>query len=484
MPSLTTPLRRRSPLLWSLLLLAIPAVLLAHARLRRSVPASGDRLPRSPTTLTLWFSERPQLPFTRLHLIGPGGVAEPLGTVSATSGFGVTAPLLHPLAAGSYVVVWQTGAADGHVTRGRFGFTVNTAPAALPPAAQAGPPAAAESSSRRDRAATPDEILRVDTNPEAASAEGEQAATAWVADIALLTEVGAIVFVLVVLRALRGVGHELPNAAEASRRLAQAALVLVFMAMLSRLYVESALVNGPRFALDRDALRTLLSATTWGNGWLVGAAGAVILLVALFIAGARPATGWPLAGVGGAALALAPALTGHAVADAAHPALAVAADFLHVIGASVWLGTLLLVVLVGIPTILRLDAATRGRTVVALVRAFNPLALAGAALVVATGAISAALHLETLADLWRSPYGRTLLVKLGTVACVVLLGAYNWRRLTPTLGDAASPRRLRYSAALELLFAAGVLAVTAALVGTPTPDVTDTPPSASATGIP
>ena len=96
------------------------------------------------------------------------------------------------------------------------------------------------------------------------------------------------------------------------------------------------------------------------------------------------------------------------------------------------------------------------------------------------GVLSAVLHLTTLADLWTTPYGRTLLLKLGTVGCVVLVGAYNWRRLTPMLGGPESPRHLRRSAALELLVAAAVLAVTAVLVGTATPDRVDHPPSVTA----
>lgn len=480
MPSdLTTPFRRRRALLWSLLLLAVPAVLLAHARLVRSTPSTGERLVRSPGAITLWFSERPQLAFTRLRLLGPGGTEVPLGAATALGDRGITAPVPHPLAAGAYVVVWQTGAADGHVTSGRFGFTVNTAPATAAPAA---PP---ESASRRDRAAGErgNEFLRVDT-AETTPSPGQEAVTAWVADIALLTVVGAVVFVLVVLRALRDVGHDMPNAEESARRIAQAALVLVFIAMLSRLYMESAFVNGARAASDGGAVQTLLVATTWGNGWLVGAAGALILLVALIIAGRRAVTGWRLAGAGGVALALSPALTGHAVADPQHPVLAVVTDTLHVLGACVWLGTLLLIVLVGIPTVLRRERGERGPLIAALVHAFHPLALTAAVLVAATGVISASLRLTTLADLWTSPYGRTLVLKLGTVACVVLLGAYNWRRLTPTLGDEESPRRFRRSASLELLLAAAVLALTAVLVGTATPERADTLPPTAAAGMP
>lgn len=479
MPSSSiAPRAGRRSLLWSLLLLAIPAALLAHARLRRSAPASGERLGSSPAAITLWFSERPQLPFTRLRLIGPGGAEIGLGAPSAVSSLGVSAQVLRPLVAGAYVVVWQTGAADGHVTSGRFGFTVNTVPTTAAPVAPV-PPRTGES--RRDRAAGDrgNEFLRLDSAEAARPTAAQEAVTAWVAYIALLTIVGAVVFVLVVLRVLRRAGQPLPNAADAARRLAQASLVLVFIAMLSRLYMESALVNGTRAATNTDAVRTLVLSTTWGNGWLVGAAGALILLVALVLAGRRT-SGWTLAAAGCAALALSPALTGHAVADVEHPLLAIAADALHVLGASIWLGTLLLIVLVGIPVVRRREAGERGPAVVALLRAFNPLALTGAALVGATGVLSAVLHLTTLADLWTTPYGRTLLLKLGTVGCVVLVGAYNWRRLTPTLGGPESPRHLRRSAALELLVAAAVLAVTAVLVGTATPDRVDHPPSVTA----
>lgn len=487
MPSdLTTPFRRRRALLWSLLLLAIPAVLLAHARLVRSTPSSGERLARSPAAIALWFTERPQLPFTRLRLLGPGGAELPLGTVSSVGDVGVTAAVPRALTAGAYVVVWQTAAADGHVTRGRFGFTVNTAAATGAPAAPSGPAGPASAERRRDRAAEQpgNEFLRLEAGQAENPSAGQEAVTAWVAYIALLTVVGAVVFVLIVLRALRSVGWELPNAEEAARRLAQAALVLVFIAMLSRLYMESSLVNGPKDAADGDAIRVLLVATVWGNGWLVGAAGAVILLVALVVAGRRARSGWRLAGVGGVALALSPALTGHAVADVQHPVLAVVTDALHVLGACTWLGTLLLVVLVGIPTVLRRAPGERGAALVALVRAFNPLALAGAALVAATGVVSTALRLTSVPDLWTTSYGRTLLVKLGTVACVIILGAYNWRRLTPTLGDPESPRRLRRTAAMELLLAAGVLAVTAVLVGTATPERHDQTASTASAAAP
>ena len=76
-------------------------------------------------------------------------------------------------------------------------------------------------------------------------------------------------------------------------------------------------------------------------------------------------------------------------------------------------------------------------------------------------------HLHYPAALWTTPYGRTFLVKLVLVLGVVALGAWNWRRVRPALGDAAGAARVRRSATAELAAAALVLVTTAILVGMP-----------------
>jgi methionine-rich copper-binding protein CopC len=53
--------------------LGVPAGVLAHGALRRSVPASGARLDRAPRELRLTFTERVELAVARLELIGPEG---------------------------------------------------------------------------------------------------------------------------------------------------------------------------------------------------------------------------------------------------------------------------------------------------------------------------------------------------------------------------------------------------------------------------
>jgi putative copper export protein len=140
-------------------------------------------------------------------------------------------------------------------------------------------------------------------------------------------------------------------------------------------------------------------------------------------------------------------------------------DFLHVLGGATWLGSLLAVVLVGIPLALTLDGTERWSAVASLVNSFSRIALLSAALVVISGVIASWVHLEHLAALWQTAYGRVLLVKLSLVAVTLAIGAYNFRRVQPQLLTEAGSVRLRRSAAVELSVGFLVLLVTGLLTG-------------------
>jgi len=184
----------------------------------------------------------------------------------------------------------------------------------------------------------------------------------------------------------------------------------------------------------------------------------------------RPRTvGWIVAGVGSIGLALSLALSGHAVVVAQFAAVTVVAHVVHTVAASGWLGTLLAVVLVGLPLAFRLNRDDRWTVVADIVHTFSPAALVFASVAALAGVVLAWTHLPTLSALWTSEYGRILLLKLGLITGTGLTGAYNWLRVRPTLGDPTSARRLRRSATVELAIAALVVAVTAVLVATPTP---------------
>jgi putative copper export protein len=121
------------------------------------------------------------------------------------------------------------------------------------------------------------------------------------------------------------------------------------------------------------------------------------------------------------------------------------------------------------PALRRLPPERRGPAVARLVHGFSPLALGSVALLATMGVITAWTHLRRLNALWTTPYGWTLIVKLGLVTLVLALGAYNWRRQKPRLGTEAGARGLRGSATGELIVAFVVLLVTSVLVSLPSP---------------
>ncbi|HKW47458.1 MAG TPA: CopD family protein [Gemmatimonadaceae bacterium] len=453
-----------------LAMLVLPVTLLAHAHLRRSDPTANARLESSPTAIRLWFTERPELPFTRIKLRAADSTDVPLGALGRISddALGVWVPIPTSLAAGTYTVIWRTAAADGHATTGSFTFVVASATK---------PVAAATDTTNRGAGAHT--LVHGDSTAAEPAPLNVSAATRWVEFIAMLAVVGAIVFRFVVLRlgqrALAGAlsPDTRSEIADSVRRLAQGALVLLLVSSLSRLYEEASTVLGPDRPLDRSALATILLGTSWGLGWLLGIAGILVAGFGFIIAKrSRTNAGWAIAALGALAIVMAPALTGHA--RATQPVgLALLADMLHVCAACAWIGGLMALLFAALP-IARgsraRSAIASGPLVAGLVRAFHPVALTCAAIVIVTGLCAAWLRLPAIDALWTTSYGRVLLIKLAFVAIVVLMGAINWRRMLPSLGDDGSARRITRTAGTELTFAVIVLAVTAVLVSTSPPE--------------
>lgn len=458
-------------------LLALPRVAFAHAHLTRSEPARGARLSTAPTALRLWFSEAPQLAVTRIYLIGPARDTIPVGSPQSLPGDGLSVAVTAPLPGGTYTIVYHTAAADGHPVRGSYTFTM------LPQATAVVPPAAATTdimrasadSARRTPQGTAGrsnalvEVTPVDERSDASSARF--AATRWAELVALLAVLGALGFRFGVARRLHAAADERlsRDTLDGVRRVALGALLLLFLAALSRLTAESVALEGAANAYTSSAIRALLLGTVWGHGWLVELAGVIVAAIGLALAGRAVGGAWVIAAIGGLLLCVAPALTGHAVAGRL-PALGVTADAVHVASAGAWMGSLLMLALVALPHAARGDAgvsrAERARTVVA---AFSPMALTAATLLVLSGLVSAWLRLGALSALWGSHYGRVLIWKLVAVAVVLAIGAFNWKVRTPALVDDASVGRIRRSAIAELAMAVVVIAVTAVLVATPLP---------------
>lgn len=235
------------------------------------------------------------------------------------------------------------------------------------------------------------------------------------------------------------------------------AMALVFLRQLLEF-------RDPFVPWQDDAL-LLLTGTTWGRTFMVGAALSLLLPIVLWLARTGREAAWPVATAGVLALGAFPALTGHAAAGEGLIRFStLAADTLHVWAAGAWMGGLAAVLFVD-----RAVARSGADPLEALVRAFSPVAIVSVTVLVGTGLFASWVHLPGISALWTEPYGRRLALKLGLVALVLALGWLNWRRRTPKLGEPGGSAALRRSAWLELAVAQLVLLITALLVRTPPP---------------
>lgn len=204
----------------------------------------------------------------------------------------------------------------------------------------------------------------------------------------------------------------------------------------------------------------LLLSTSWGTTWKVGLAGTLVLLIAMVLARRGSSAGWWLAS--GAALALAafPAFTGHASGVEDSRAIALIADWLHVVAAGAWIGGLAAVLYVS-----RLGGADEGG-LADLVPPFSSVAITAVAVLVVSGGYASWLHVGGLPGLVSTSYGRLLLGKLALVGVVLAIGARNNRVLTSRLDTEEGSIAMRRSATAELVVAQLVLLVSAVLVRT------------------
>lgn len=438
--------------------LSVPAPLYAHARLIKSQPSANEVLATPPDAIRLWFSEEPEIALTVVTLRDASGGIVGLGPVSRGPATPLAVGLVIPvsLRPGTYTVEWRTAAEDGHPTNGSFEFTVSGASANAPTVSPA-PPA----------------VTTGLNTPAVDASSPAYAAIRWFSYSGMMLLIGALVFHWVVVPHVRARLSDTDALKRTDRRAAMLGMVAsgtVALAAVGRLLAQAAATAGSSNEFNLHQAGIIVSRTQWGAVWIAQLIAALAATAALDQAARRLGQGgWLVAAFAAFIVAFTPGLSGHAVASQHYAALMVLADSAHVIAAGSWLGSLVCVVAIAVPTALALPSETRGAFIAPAVQAYSPIALGASGVLLVTGAFAALLRSPSVGRLIHSQYGQMLLVKLAVVCVLALVGLYNWRMVLPMLASDHGAARLKRSARVELLIGAIVVAVTAVLVATPTP---------------
>ena len=113
-----------------------------------------------------------------------------------------------------------------------------------------------------------------------------------------------------------------------------------------------------------------------------------------------------------------------------------------------------------------LPVARRVAGLVVCVPRFSNAAFVSVQLLIASGVGAAVIHMPTLASMWQTSYGQTLLVKIGLLTVAMLLAAVNLLRTKPRLVASAERPELGPGAAtlLRQLVAGESLLLVSAIV--------------------
>lgn len=421
----------------------------AHANVIRSIPANGDTLATSPTTVIAWFDEQPNSVQSRLDVFDANLNQIDLRntTVAAQDAHQLSVSLPANLPHGTYTVRWSAvSAIDGHRTAGTFVFGVGSAPTGTAP-----------------------------TTPTAA-ANPLEAAIRWLNILAITLLSGTILIGFLVLRPTLVVAR---FPALTLQRLLYAAVALALIGIVLDLLVSTTNADNVGFFAALSSERWINQLFTTRYGIVLLARAALLSFVVFWLGTHRLSLTnisqrtWLAGLVLAAALLLTLSANSHNAASALWPGLSLAVDWAHLVGVAAWIGGLC--VLAAVLPGLKPDERR------AILAQFSSVATICVGVLALTGLYSAALQIYQVSDLWQSDYGRWLSLKLIIIAALLLLGLANNRALRQAKGlrqrkaVAHQVSAVQQRVMIEAILGIVVLLVVGFLAASPPPAPPDTP---------
>jgi len=398
--------------------LVVPGVASAHAYLVRTVPSPSTTLNASPPVVALTFDEAVEPRFAIISVTNAAGRQETTGPVrrSPANPDTLVVPLRPHLPEGWYLVYWRAISVDGHPVQGAYTFAIGPNEGPQP---QFRVPSVAGT-------ATTHRLL----------------VARWAMFLTVMIAIGLFAMRIAIARPLvrRVEGTSL-------RSVSIAMVVFSVLGLLAiPVYLDIATaIDSLRSAFAVGTLVPLFRVTAFGRGYVDMELCFALFCVAAWIAVwvDRPrrehrsiaelmATGGALAAA--AAVLVLPGTSGHA-AQTAPRGVSLLLDWLHLASGSLWLGGLVGLLLVWAS----LAAGSRVAGLAVTVPRFSNVAFVSVLVLLGTGVGATIIHMPTVASLWQTSYGKTILVKAGLLLAAMLLAAFNLLRTKPHL-EAAKER--------------------------------------------
>ncbi len=263
-------------------------------------------------------------------------------------------------------------------------------------------------------------------------------AAKFVFNTAMSLTVGALMFAVLILPRTEGRRNRRKTKTDEAARLdplwtkaltiaeySSVAWTLSAVAVLVFSFVDTV---GAQAYLDfSNQLGVFVTQIAYGQLWVL-----IVVLIAVastLCFGTRSHLGIAVAGVLGVGVMIPLALMGHS-AEASGHTQAVNSLGLHIFGATIWMGGLFVIALLG-------AGLARSNNLQAVIRRYSTAALIAFCLIVFSGVVNALLRVHSLDDLM-TPYGEVIIAKVFATVLLGLVGFWHRRFVIARLGTAAS----------------------------------------------
>jgi len=439
------------------LTLFFPAIASAQAILLRSDPAQDSVLSIAPKQVRLWFSDDLNPTFSTAVVVNGENkrVDNRDAHVSSSDQTEMDVPLHPNLPPAVYIVIWRTdSAADGHILKGSFMFSMANADGTVPSLAPGANPGANVLGSGN--------LTGLYTTGQLDGPTIFNLIMITLVELGAIFWMGAQLWINFVLSISTETHSEERDTNERSQRrferyFSLPTLIVLFLANIGVLIGQALNLTGGDLAqaISPTLLVELATSGRFGMYWMmreVVIVLAMILAVYMILQQQRSRitrTALPIANlVLASALLIAITMSGQAAA--VNPNIvsyAIIIDWLHLLAASLWVGGMMYIATNYLPVLKRLHIPQQARSLVTVLPYFTPLAIAGVVIMAITGPFNATFHMTSWQQFLSTAYGRALLVKIALIGGLLVTSAIHIGILRPRL----KKEYLKYSYAANRL---------------------------------
>jgi copper transport protein len=432
----------------SLIATANSEPVMAHAVLLRSIPSSNQTLAQAPDEVRLLFSEPVDIAFSSIRVVSSAGDSVDSGDahVDQDDDHQLVVSLRPGLPNGIYSVAWRSlSTIDIHPDQGQYSLFVG-----VPVTVTEG----------------------VETEAPPITATAETTLGRWWFYLSASLFGGVLASWKFVLSGVLVGAHASSRAAvlrRAHRLIVFGGVLLLVGTLFTAVAQAAAAADVPLTSAVGQPLADLLLRGRFASIWWPRL-GLEFISLLLIVSGGLEGVASDCALATLPAVLLTGSLTSHGAALPGAAGLAIATDWLHILGGTAWVGGLL-GLLIGLPIVWGAGSTGEDAILPLLVSRFSRFALTASTVVVLSGVVQAILEVGSWSGLVETSYGQLVLVKIVLMSGMLLLATFNTRR-----GRHAYPQGTVQTAQLglfrrgvrvELVLGVAVLVVAAVLTGTP-----------------